>query len=70
MRWLLSACALRFNLRHTRFGHIFSGCHKVLIVEGSGNGYLRTVCDYVHPISNSLGNALNKLPSYGNQRNR
>jgi REP-associated tyrosine transposase len=29
-------------------GHFFSGRYKALIVDGSGNGYLRTVCDYVH----------------------
>jgi putative transposase len=48
MRWLLSAYTLRFNHRHTRFGHVFSGRYKALIVEGGGHGYLRTVCDYVH----------------------
>ena len=48
MRWLLSAYTLRFNPRHKRFGHVFSGRYKSLIVDGSGNGYLRTVCDYVH----------------------
>jgi hypothetical protein len=26
----------------------FSGRYKSLIVDGSGNGYLKTVCDYVH----------------------
>jgi hypothetical protein len=30
------------------FGHLFSGRYKSLIVDGSENGYLRTVCDYVH----------------------
>jgi putative transposase len=48
MRWLLSAYTLRFNPRHNRFGHVFSGRYKALIVDGSGNGYLRMVCDYVH----------------------
>jgi len=28
-------------------GHLFSGRYKALIVDGSGNGYLRTLCDYV-----------------------
>jgi hypothetical protein len=27
---------------------LFSGRYKALIVDGSGNGYLKTVCDYVH----------------------
>ena len=38
----------RFNRRHKLFGHLFSGRYKSLIVDGSGDGYLRTVCDYVH----------------------
>ena len=29
-------------------GHFFSGRYKAQLVEGSGNGYLRTACDYVH----------------------
>ena len=48
MRWFLSAYTLRFNPRHKRFGHVFSGRYKALVVDGSGHGYLRTVCDYVH----------------------
>src|SRR5213078_1464602 len=48
MRWLLSTYTIRLNHRHKRFGHVFSGRYKALIVDGSGNGYLRTVCDYVH----------------------
>ena len=48
MRWFLSSYTLRFNPRHRRFGHVFSGRYKSLVVDGSGDGYLRTVCDYVH----------------------
>jgi putative transposase len=48
MRWFLSTYTARFNRRHKQFGHLFSGRYKSLIVEGSGSGYLRTVCDYVH----------------------
>ena len=48
MRWFLSAYTLRFNPRHRRFGHVFSGRYKALVVDGSGKGYLKTVCDYVH----------------------
>jgi len=29
-------------------GHLFSGRYKALPVDGSGDGYLRTACDYVH----------------------
>jgi len=48
MKWLLGTYTSRFNRRHKLFGHLFSGRYKALIVDGSGNGYLHTVCDYVH----------------------
>ena len=48
MKWILGTYTARFNRRHRLFGHLFSGRYKSLIVDGSGNGYLRTVCDYVH----------------------
>jgi len=48
MRWFLGTYTARFNRRHRLFGHLFSGRYKSLIVDGSGSGYLKTVCDYVH----------------------
>src|SRR4051794_37437292 len=48
MKWFLGTYTSRFNRRHQLFGHVFSGRYKALIVDGSGTGYLRTVCDYVH----------------------
>src|SRR6266849_1553446 len=45
MKWLLGTYTGRFNRRHKVFGHLFSGRYKSLIVDGSGNGYLKTVCD-------------------------
>ena len=48
MKWFLGTYTSRFNRRHKLFGHLFSGRYKAQIVDGSGNGYLRTVCDYVH----------------------
>jgi REP-associated tyrosine transposase len=48
MKWLLGTYTARFNRRHKLFGHLFSGRYKALFVDGSGNGYLKTVCDYVH----------------------
>src|SRR5580704_14900591 len=48
MKWLLGTYTGRFNRRHRLFGHLFSGRYKALLVDGSGNGYLKTVCDYVH----------------------
>ncbi len=48
MKWFLGTYTGRFNRRHKLFGHLFSGRYKALLVDGSGNGYLQTVCDYVH----------------------
>jgi hypothetical protein len=48
MKWFLGTYTDRFNRRHKRFGHLFSGRYKALVVDGSGSGYLRSVCDYVH----------------------
>src|SRR5258706_9365468 len=48
MKWFLGVYTSRFNRRHKLFGHLFSGRYKALLVEGSGNGYLKTACDYVH----------------------
>src|SRR5271168_671363 len=48
MKWLLGTYTSRHNRRHKEFGHLFSGRYKALPVDGSGDGYLKTVCDYVH----------------------
>jgi len=48
MRWLLSSYSLRLNHRHKLTGHVFSGRYKAILVDGSVDGYLKTVCDYVH----------------------
>ena len=66
MRWFMSTYTARFNRRHKVFGHLFSGRYKSLIVEGSGTGYLRTVCDYVHlnPVRAKLLRAEQKLRDF------
>jgi putative transposase len=48
MKWLLGTYTGRYNRRHKLHGHLFSGRYKALVVDGSGTGYLKTVCDYVH----------------------
>ena len=48
MKWLLGTYTGRYNRRHKEFGHLFGGRYKSLVVDGSGQGYLKTVCDYVH----------------------
>lgn len=48
MKWLLGTYTQRFNRRHHHWGHLFGGRYKAQLVDGRGQGYLRTVCDYVH----------------------
>src|SRR5437899_4622024 len=48
MKWLAGVYTKRFNIRHKLCGHLLAGRYKSLVVDGSGDGYLRTVCDYVH----------------------
>src|SRR5512133_2527678 len=66
MAWLLSTYTIRLNRRHELFGHVFSGRYKALLVEGSGSGYLKTVCDYVHlnPVRAKLLKAEERLLAY------
>ena len=45
LRWFFGTYTGRFNRRHKLFGHWFSGRYKSLIVDGSGTGYLKAVCD-------------------------
>ena len=48
MAWLQSTYTIRLNRRHQLIGHVLSGRYKSQLLEGSGNGYLKTACDYVH----------------------
>jgi REP-associated tyrosine transposase len=66
MRWFLSTYTARFNRRHKLFGHLFSGRYQALVVDGRGNGYLQTVCEYVHlnPIRAKLLRPEQKLSEY------
>jgi REP element-mobilizing transposase RayT len=66
MKWFLGTYTGRFNRRHKLVGHLFSGRYKSLVVDGSGNGYLRTVCDYVHlnPVRAKMLSRESPLRSY------
>ena len=66
MAWLQSTYTIRLNHRHKLFGHVFSGRYKAQLVEGSGNGYLRTACDYVHlnPVRAGLLQPRERLLAY------
>jgi REP element-mobilizing transposase RayT len=66
MHWLLSSYTIRLNQRHQRTGHVFSGRYKAVVVDGSGNGYLKRACDYVHlnPVRAGLLKDEERLLSY------
>ncbi len=66
MAWLQSTYTIRLNHRHKLFGHVFSGRYKAQLVEGSGNGYLKTACDYVHlnPVRAGLIGSEDRLVAY------
>jgi REP element-mobilizing transposase RayT len=66
MQWLQSTYTIRLNNRHALAGHVLSGRYKAQLVEGSGNGYLRTACDYVHlnPVRAKLLEAEDRLLAY------
>jgi len=66
MAWLQSTYTIRLNHRHQLFGHVLSGRYKSQLVEGSGNGYLRTACDYVHfnPVRAGMLPGQERLLSY------
>ena len=67
MKWFLGVYTKRFNIRHKGCGHLFAGRYKALVVEGSGDGYLRTVCDYVHlnPVRAGLLRPEDPLEKFG-----
>jgi len=66
MKWLLGTYTTRYNRRHREYGHLFSGRYKAPLVDGSGDGYLKTVCDYVHlnPVRAGLVKAEEPLKTY------
>src|SRR3974390_651313 len=65
MAWWQSANTIRLNHRHKLIGHVLSGRYKAQLVEGSGSGYLRTACDYVHlnPVRAGMLNPAERLVS-------
>lgn len=48
MKWFQNTYTRRLNTRHGKWGHVFGGPYKAVLVEASGGGYLETLMDYVH----------------------
>ena len=48
MKWLQGTYTQRFNSRHKRWGHLFQGRYKALVVDGGKGEYFSTVAGYIH----------------------
>ncbi len=47
MRWLQGTYTKRFNLRHKKWGHLFQGRYKALLVDPAED-YFQIVSNYIH----------------------
>ena len=70
MKWLLGTYTSRFNRRQKLFGRLFSGRYKSLIVDGSGSGHLKNVCDYVHLNPEGVGSEWRLVKTYNSRGQR
>ena len=64
MRRLLTGCAVRFNRRHRRWGHLLQNrCKSILVEEDS---YLLELVRYIHlnPLRVGMVNGLEELDHY------
>jgi putative transposase len=48
MQYLNSTYTRRYNVRHKKYGHLFQGRYKALLVDVENKGYFLTVSDYIH----------------------
>lgn len=48
MKWFQNTYTRRLNTRHGKWGHVFGGRYKAILVQGAGGDYLETLMDYVH----------------------
>ncbi|MBL9118204.1 MAG: transposase [Verrucomicrobiaceae bacterium] len=67
MSWLQNAFTRRHNVRHKRWGHLFGGRYKAILVDDEEGWYLGTLIDYVHlnPVRAGLASLDSGLESYG-----
>lgn len=48
MKWFQGTYTQRFNSRNKRWGHLFQGRYKALVVDGESGDYFSTVAGYIH----------------------
>jgi putative transposase len=64
MRRLLSGCAISYNIRHKRYGHLFQNRYKSIVCEE--DVYFRQLVRYIHlnPLRARLVKSLRELDGY------
>ncbi len=48
MKWFQGTYTKRYNARNKKWGHLFQGRYKSVVIDPEEVGYFRTACDYVH----------------------
>jgi len=48
MKWFQGTYTQRFNSRNKRWGHLFQGRYKALVVDGDSGEYFSTLAGYIH----------------------
>ena len=48
MKWLQATYTQRYNRRHRRFGHLFQGRYKAVIVDPQESAYFQVISTYIH----------------------
>jgi REP element-mobilizing transposase RayT len=48
MKWFQGTYTQRFNSRNKRWGHLFQGRYKALVVESGSGDYFSTLAGYIH----------------------
>ena len=66
MKWLQATYTQRFNGKHKRWGHVFGGRYKAILIQFNEGSYFRHLIDYIHlnPVRAGLVNRSDGFDSY------
>lgn len=66
MKWLLGTFTMRISRRREKFGPLFAGRFKAVVVDGKSPGFFRNACESVHmnPARGRLVSPTDALRSY------
>ena len=67
MKWFQGTFTQRYNAGEKRWGHLYQGRYKALVVDGHSGGYFGRVSTYIHlnPVRAGLVDGGKKLSRYG-----